>query len=107
MVKLKSIAHGILPGYNYVVKRYSVNLRERVKRLRHQGHTYGEIRKAVGENIPKSTLSEWCRGVRLPDDYEQKIADLNLRNLSKALKVAMVANKLKRQRLLDELATEI
>ena len=80
-----------------------VNVRERVKRLRHQGHTYGEIRKAVGKNIPKSTLSEWCRGVRLPDDYEQKIADLNLRNLSKALKVAMVANKLKRQRLLDEL----
>ncbi len=85
------------------MKLYPIILKEKVRNLRSQGCTYEEIRQAVGKKIPKSTLSGWCNGVNLPDSYQQKIAGLNLSNLSKALKVAVVANKLKREKFFNEL----
>ena len=85
------------------MKRYSQSLIERVRQLRELGKTYGEIKSIVAMDIPKSTLSEWCRRVRLPRSYEAKIALLTKKSLNKARKVALVMNNMKRERLLEEL----
>ena len=99
MVKLKSIAHCVVLGYDYLMKRYPAHLIREVQRLRGLGETYSEIESKVGIDIPKSTLSEWCRRVRLPPNYETKIARLTKKSLNKARRVALVMNQMKRERL--------
>ena len=59
-------------------------LREKVRKLRSLGKTYTEIRQFLDVSIPKSTLSNWCQGVILPNWYAAKIRDLNHKNFTKA-----------------------
>lgn len=82
---------------------YPTNLIQEVLKLRNQGKTYGEIRLLLKLNIPKSTLSEWCKKATLPKSYTNRIAALNVNNLNKARLIANEINKIKREELLKEI----
>ncbi|MBI2190129.1 MAG: hypothetical protein HYU49_01145 [Candidatus Levybacteria bacterium] len=85
--------------------RYNLFLIEDARKLRTQGKTYGEIRTILKLNIPKSTLSEWCKKISLPATYSERITKLNLNNLNKARLIALEINKIKREeflRVLDQ-----
>lgn len=83
--------------------RYPQNIIQDVLKLRNQGKTYGEIRFLLKINIPKSTLSEWCKKATLPKDYRDRIDRLNLNNLNKARLIAREINKIKHEELLEEI----
>ncbi|OGH37344.1 MAG: hypothetical protein A3B41_05085 [Candidatus Levybacteria bacterium RIFCSPLOWO2_01_FULL_37_26] len=82
---------------------YPANIIQKVIELRNQGKTYGEIRLLLKLNIPKSTLSEWCKKATLPENYTKRIAALNVNNLNKARLIASETNKIKREELLREI----
>lgn len=82
---------------------YPAKIIQEVLKLRNQGKTYGEIRLLLKLNIPKSTLSEWCKKATLPKSYTDRIAALNINNLNKARLVAHEINKIKREELLKEI----
>ncbi len=83
--------------------RYSTNFIEKVHRLRSNGKTYSEIKEILQVNIPKSTLSKWCKGMQLKPAHLKRISNLNLDNLKKARMVAREVNKAKRERYLKEI----
>jgi hypothetical protein len=68
--------------------RYPQELIDRVRKLRSQGKTYGEIQKTLNLRIPKSSLSWQCKDVSLPKGYRERIDDLNLQGLSKGRRIA-------------------
>ncbi len=76
-------------------------LREQVIKLRRQGKTYSEIQSRLGLIIPKSTLSYWCRNTPLPLNYQRKIQEYNKINLNKARKIALIVNKIKKEKRLQ------
>lgn len=78
-------------------------LRKRARELRKSGKTYTEIGKLLERDIPKSTLSNWCKGVLLPRSYLDRVAKLNCQNLQIARKVALRVNRLKRKKFLEDL----
>lgn len=83
--------------------RYSKDVKEKVRLLRSTGKTYTEIMCALGVQIPKNTLSNWCSDVRLPLDYIEKIKNLNAESFNKARKIAWASNKIKQENLLQKL----
>ena len=85
------------------MKRYSSKIIEEVKRLRGRGKTYGEIRTNLKLLIPKSTLSEWCRNVNLPSNYSEKISKLNVSNLNKGRRIALIVNKIKKEEFFNKI----
>lgn len=87
-------------------KWYQQEIIQTVRFLRKQGKTYGEIRKYLDREIPKSTLSDWCKHVLLPPGYQEEIAKLNFRNLSKARQVSLGIRRAKRKEFF-ELITEV
>jgi hypothetical protein len=78
---------------NYQIKR-------RVGQFRKSGKTYSEIQKIMRTKIPKSTLSYWCRKIKLPKWYILKVKKLNKKNLRKAQERAWLANREKREKFL-------
>lgn len=78
-------------------------LRNKSRKLRIKGKTYTEIQKALDTRISKSTLSYWCKDVRLPPFYKSKIKKLNESNLQKARISAIAVNKQKREKYLKKL----
>ncbi|PIS14457.1 hypothetical protein COT64_02520 [Candidatus Shapirobacteria bacterium CG09_land_8_20_14_0_10_39_12] len=85
------------------MNRYSKEIILQACRLRSEGKTYGEIRNAIKINIPKSTLSEWCKKVSLPINYSKRISKLNFSNLNKARKIALEMNKIKREEFFNHI----
>jgi hypothetical protein len=77
--------------------KYPANIIEGVCMLRSQGKTYAEIRAYLRIEVPKSTLSAWCKKIPLSSSQIDRINMLNLANLAKARLVAMTANKIKRE----------
>lgn len=73
--------------------------------LRKKGLTFKEIRKTLKINLPKSTISTWCKGVKLPKSYSNKILQINHRNLKKARVKALKTNQDKRNEYLQKLKT--
>lgn len=71
--------------------------------FRSQGKTYGEIRFLLKRNIPKSTLSGWCKDTILPKHYAERIAILNTTNLNKARLIAYEISKIKREEFLKSI----
>lgn len=78
-------------------------LKNDVRRLRALGHTFGEIQTLTGRKIAKSTLSNWCHGVLLPDSYQQRINLLNVENRNKGRIIAWEINKIKREEFFEEI----
>lgn len=63
--------------------------------LRKLGKTYGEICKIVGDDIPKSILSNWCKDILLLPEQKQRIEHLIKKGIKKGRATALVVNKLK------------
>lgn len=82
---------------------YPANTIQEILRLRNQGQTYGEIRLLLKRNIPKSTLSKWCKNATLPKSYSSKVALLNINNLKKARLIARKMNKIRSEKSLKEI----
>jgi len=80
-----------------------VVLKNSVRNFRSKGKTYSEILSIIGTDIPKSTIAEWCKGVRLPDSYWKKLDKINHYNYLNARRAAWLASKQKRERLLTKL----
>lgn len=66
---------------------YSIDLKKKVRAFRSKGKTYSEINRGLKSKIPKSTIATWCRDVKLPDGYEDKVKKLNLINFHRMLEV--------------------
>lgn len=76
---------------------------DRARRLRAKGKTYSEINSILKIDIPKGTLSGWCKGVELPSWYKDKIEELNKSNFSNAQKASIVARQFKQKKLLENI----
>src|SRR3990172_12957233 len=83
---------------------HDVKIKNYVRRLRSKGKTYNEILKEIKILIPKSTLSDWCQTVDLPDWYKAKVDELNKKSLGKAQAYALASLKLKQEKLLAQIA---
>lgn len=57
--------------------------------LRSKGKTYSEIQSLLGVKIPKSTLSNWCKGVKMSEANRLKISKLSKENLKKGREKAL------------------
>ncbi|MBI2624780.1 MAG: hypothetical protein HYW70_00355 [Candidatus Nealsonbacteria bacterium] len=81
-------------------------LRKKVRKLRSTGKTYTEIRQVLGISIPKSTLSNWCHDVILPNWYTAKIRDINHKSFTKAQTMAWASMRRKRELFLNQVRRE-
>jgi len=77
-------------------------LKEKVIKLRKQGKTYLEIQKILKTSIPKSTLSYWCKDAKLPKEYQEKIRHIVLKNAEKGRAIALIVNRIKREKYIKE-----
>lgn len=81
----------------------NIKLRQNVIRLRKGGKTYREIRIELSANIPKSTLSTWCKGIILSKKSAARIRRFELDNLIKARLIAQATNKRKQEHRLENI----
>jgi len=77
------------------------HLKPRVITLRESGKTYSEIRKIIGINIPKSTLSNWCGNIPLSLQQQQRVERLMMLGADKGRATALVVNKLRREKYIQ------
>ena len=80
-------------------------LKEKVIELRKKGKTYSEICSTI-KNLPKGTLSSWCKNVPLPTSYTKKLKKINEFALIKARKCAIEAKKVIRQKEIELIRDE-
>lgn len=76
-------------------------LKNKVKKLRESGLTYSEINKRMGGKISKSSISFWCRNIKLNNAQKFRIKLLSENNLQNARLKAQLAARHKRQCRLD------
>src|SRR3989344_4167907 len=65
--------------------------------LRRAGKTYGEIQRILGIRIPKSTLYNWARSIRLSPAQKNRIARRQRIVIARAQKLAHAVLKKKRE----------
>jgi len=82
-------------------------LKPRVIALRRRGKTYNEICKTIRIDIPQSTLSDWCSDILLSPNQQRRITDLMERGMDKGRAAALIANKLKRERYIQEVQSRV
>lgn len=80
-----------------------ISLKEKVIKLRKKGKTFFEIRKLLRKEIPKSTISYWCRDIKLSREKKRRIDKIILKNAHKNRKKALKVIKDKRQRYLKSI----
>lgn len=80
---------------------YDYSIRERVKSLRGKGYTYKEIIEEIGTNIPKGTISHWCKNVKLPKFYARKVERLNKKNMAKGRQIALSSLREKQKQFFE------
>ncbi len=73
------------------------HLKTKIIALRKSGKTYTEIRKIVGVDLPKSTLSDWCSNILLSSKQRQRLECLSKRGMGKGRAIALAVNKRKRE----------
>lgn len=73
----------------------------KTKELRRQGRSFGEIQKILNSRIPKSTLSDWCKGIPLPPRYAQRLRKLNYINLRRGRALAIKKAQQEKQHFFD------
>jgi hypothetical protein len=79
-------------------------LKFKVIKLRKSGKTYGEIIKLIKQDIPKSTLSNWCSSVYLSSNQKKRIDKKIKDNCLKGMEVARIINRSKREKYLKSIA---
>ena len=80
-----------------------LNIRKKAIKLRKKGKTYSEIQKSLKVAIPKSTLSGWCVNIKLPIEYQNRIQKIVLNNAEKGRAIALVINRVKREKYLKSI----
>lgn len=80
-----------------------LELKRKAIKLRQQGKTYLEIQKILKKRIPKSTLSCWCTNIKLPKEYQDRIQRIVLNNAEKGRGIALVVNRVKREKYLKSI----
>ncbi|HCR52581.1 TPA: hypothetical protein DIV48_02975 [Candidatus Kaiserbacteria bacterium] len=80
-----------------------VSSQERAAQLRRKGKTYSEIKRLLKIDIPKSTLSYWCRNITLPRSYHVKVQKLNKLNFAKAQEISSRKRKERQQAFFESL----
>lgn len=83
------------------------DLKPRIIVLRKSGKTYSEIRKIIGKNIPKSTLSDWCGSISLSPRQKQRLKFLVKENINKGREIALAVNRLKREKYIQSVKDRI
>lgn len=83
--------------------RYSKELISKIRYLRSLGKTYGEIIAEIKIRLPKSTLSSMVLGVTLPENYTERIKNLNTTNLTRGRKIAREINAIKREEFIEKI----
>lgn len=81
-------------------------LERQVKKLRTQGKMYSEINRLLGVSLPKSTLSYWCRGIRTPASYQDKLEAFKRQNLAKCRQIALESVKQKKREKNDRIVNK-
>ena len=82
-------------------------LKLKIITLRKSGKTYGEIRKIIGINIPKSTLSDWCSDILLSREQRQRVERLMERGAGRGRATALVVNKLRREKYIKAIKDRV
>lgn len=77
--------------------------KKKVIKLRQKGKTYKEIQKISGINIPKSTISYWCKNVVLPPTYKKRLKEIICINNKRAREKALEVKKWQRNKRLEEI----
>ncbi len=85
------------------MKKYTKEIKEKIISFRKKGLTYSEIKKSIGIEIPKSTMSTWCKGLVLPVFYKEKVRLIVNKNLKKARKKSIISKRKKKQDYLNSL----
>lgn len=75
------------------MRAYSTELVEQIKELRAEGRTYVEIQAAIGEKIPKSSLSYMCKSVVMSSEGKARIENIVTVNRNIARLAATAANR--------------
>jgi hypothetical protein len=82
----------------------SVNvLKEKAVSLRKSGLTYTEICQKLGYQVPKGTMSYWCKNIELAPELKEKLRRENLKHLDRVRAKALGSNRLKRAEYLEGL----
>jgi len=85
----------------------NLEIKKKVIDLRKKGNTFTEIQEQLKVIIPKSTMSCWCKNIVLPDQYYKRIEIINNRNREKGRKIAMILNKVKREKYIDSVKSRV
>jgi hypothetical protein len=88
-------------GTIYIMEINKDKLKESVRKLRKEGKTYLEIKNDIKVIIPKSTLSYWCKDINLPKEHQERIRRIVLTNAQKGREIALVVNRVKREKYLE------
>lgn len=81
--------------------------KNRVINLRKTGNTYSEICKILKRNIPKSTISYWCKNILLSKSQRNRIEQVVKTNINKGRAIALIINKRKRIKYLQSIKQRI
>lgn len=79
------------------------DLKASIITLREQGKSYGEIRRTLKIDIPKSTLSYWCNKVLLTDIQQRRVQELVAAGAQKGRTIALLMNEERRALCLQEI----
>ncbi|MEK7091407.1 MAG: hypothetical protein AAB900_00270 [Patescibacteria group bacterium] len=75
--------------------------------LRTQGKSYGEICKVLNTNIPKSTLSCWCKNLSLSKTQKSQLKVLMSQGSKRGRATALIVNKARREEYLQEIKNRV
>lgn len=84
-----------------------LNIKIKVKNLRKQGYTFSEIKNHLRVNIAKSTLSDWCKDIKMLPVYYKKIEKLNNINREKGREIVKINREKERTEFLNRIKKEI
>lgn len=83
------------------------NYKNSVISLRKEGKTYNEIRAVLNVQIPKSTLSCWCKSTKLTEEQKERIGQIIKKNTEKSREAALIANRAKRKKYLKSVRNRV
>lgn len=71
--------------------------------LRKKGYTYSEICRDLGYQVPKGTMSYWCKNIELTPLQKKRRRKENLKHLDRVRGKALETNRLKQETFLRSL----
>lgn len=77
---------------------------EEVRKLRGKAMTFREIQERLKLHVPKSTVSYWCKDVKMPSHYHKKVENLVKSNLTKGRQVALAVKKEQKRKFFSQLS---